>query len=548
MTPPPDFNGHDEVNLLSKNKSGGGVKRYSLEIIVFIAGAAVMILELVGSRLVAPYLGTSLFVWTSLIGVILGCLSLGYWLGGKVSDRRPDYGAFSAVLFTSAVLTAAIALIGDPVLVIVQDKILDVRVGAVVATAVLFGLPAVLLGMVSPYAARLKLTDVGHSGSTVGALYALSTLGSIAGTFLCGFVLIARFCVPSILLVVAGMLAVLSIVAFGHRWVIAKAVVALLFMSGAFVAESYANAPHTNGFVDVNTPYNRVWIFDGYSTKDNARVRVMQINDENSSAMFLDQDGLVHDYTKYYRLARHFRPGFKRALMIGGAAYSYPKDFLKEYTDATLDVIEIDPKLTELAKKYFGLKSDPRLRIFHEDARTYLNRTSEKYDVIYGDAFRSFSVPYHLTTREAARRMYDALNDDGVVLVNLISAVEGEKGKLLRAMLATFKSVFPRVLIYAVDDADDGSRPQNIMLVALKSDKRPKPFSADPELNAYLFKTWIPPVPQDLPVLTDAYAPVEDYTLPVIVNVRKDRMNPMRERLERFFGKTHVVAIPDKKA
>jgi spermidine synthase len=274
----------------------------------------------------------------------------------------------------------------------------------------------------------------------------------------------------------------------------------------------------------------------------------MQINDENSSAMYLDNDDLVHEYTKYYRLARHFRPGFKHALMIGGAAYSYPKDFLKEYTEATLDVVEIDPKLTKLAEKYFRLKPDSRLRVFHEDARTYLNRTSKKYDVIYGDAFRSFSVPYHLTTREAAQRMHDALNDDGVVLVNLISAVEGDKGRLLRAMLATFKSVFPQVLLYAVDDAEDGTRVQNIMLVALKSGKLPKPYSTDPELNAYLFKTWIPPVPQDMPILTDAYAPVEDYTLPVIVHVRKDRMNPMRERLERFFGKSRVVAIPEKRS
>lgn len=516
--------------------------RNSLEVIVFVAGAAVMVLELVGSRLVAPYFGTSLFVWTSLIGVVLGFLSVGYWLGGRLADRRPDYGTFSLVLLAAGALTAAVAVVGDLVLVVLQAKISDVRVGAVVASSALFGAPALLCGMVSPYAAKLKLSDVGRAGATVGALYALSTLGSIAGTFLCGFVLISRFTTSGILFAVAAALAALSVITAAKKWSMVKALLLLAFLSGAFAAESFGSTPGAGGFFDINTPYNRVWVFDGYSTKNNARMRIMQINDEASSAMFIESDDLVHDYTKYYRLARHFHPGLKKALMIGGAGYSYPKAFLAEYPDATLDVVEIDPKLTEIAERHFRLKPDPRLKILHEDGRTFLNRDGEKYDVVYGDAFRSLSVPFHLISREAVARIHARLSDDGVFLVNLFSAVDGEKGRLLRAVLVTLKSVFPRVHLYAVGDPEDGGKVQNLMVVALKGNKHPRPYSTDPELNGYLFKVWIKPIAEDLPILTDAHAPVEEYTLPVIARVHTKRLSPMRERFRRFF-KPYVSRI-----
>ncbi len=202
--------------------------------------------------------------------------------------------------------------------------------------------------------------------------------------------------------------------------------------------------------------------------------------------------------------------------MIGGAAYSYPKDFLKNYPYSHIDVVEIDAALTELARTYFRLSADPRLAIYHEDARAFLNTTKNKYDVIYGDAFSSTnSIPYQLTTLETAQRMHELLNDDGVVIINTITAIEGKRGRFLRAEYATFKAVFPQVYIFPVDVKKELNM-QNIIMVALKSEQAPSFTSNNEELNKYLSHLWIQNIEKDMPILTDDYAPVDYYTLGVL--------------------------------
>ena len=205
-------------------------------------------------------------------------------------------------------------------------------------------------------------------------------------------------------------------------------------------------------------------------------------------------------------------PEFKKSLLLGGAAYSFPKDYLKKYPDALLDVVEIDPKLTELAKKYFKLEENPRMRIFHEDGRVFLNSTEEKYDVIFGDAFQSlYSIPYQLTTKEAVQKKYDILNDGGVVILNIISSIEGEKGKFLRAEYETYKSVFPQAYLFPVRNAENGDELQNIILVAIKSDVKPSFESDNRELNGYLKNHWQKDIEKDVPILKDEFAPVDYY-------------------------------------
>ncbi len=512
------------------------MKRHILETVVFVCGAATMVLELVGSRLLAPYLGTSLFVWTSLIGVILGCLSVGYWWGGKISDRKPDARVFASIIFSAALFVGAVAFFNEIVLAGVQSVVSDIRLGAVIATLILFGVPSVLLGMVLPYAVRLKITTLEKTGSTVGSLYAISTVGSILGTFLAGFFLISYFGHTAVLLIVCAVLIFASVLSNAKSLIKFKAALILFFIFSATQTNSFCEILKGSDFIDVNTAYNRVCIYKAYHRVTGWPVRVMQVNDESDSVMYTDHEGLAADYTQYYRLARHFCPSLKRSLMIGGAAYSYPKDYLEKFPDAQMDVVEIDPKLTALAKKYFNLKDDPRLAIFHEDARTFLNKTQNKYDVIYGDAFRSFSIPFQLTTREAVAKIYGALDEDGVLMVNIISAVEGDKGQFLRAEVATLKLYFPQIYLFAVTNAEDGSLVQNIMVVALKSKKRPKYYSEDVELNKYLQHLWIKDIKEDMPVLTDDYAPVDRYALAMIGDFVRP-VNPVRERIKALFKK-----------
>jgi len=488
------------------------IQAYILESTVFLCGAVVMVFELVGSRVLGPYFGTSTFVWTSLIGIILGSLSLGYYLGGRVADRRPQFQNLSLIIFLAALGIGLTITIKEPLLMFLQAHIVDIRLASVVGAVLLFSPTSVLLGMVSPYAVKLTLGNLDTSGATVGNLYALSTAGSIFGTFLSGFYLIPYFGTNTLLIILSGALILLSLVLTWGQSFRTKAIVVVI------MALCWVGAEKTNplllkrGFLDIDTSYNRVFIYDVEDRQTHRMVKVMGINNENHSSMNLENNELVNEYTKYYHLARHFNPGFRTTLMLGGAGYSYPKAFLETYPEASMDVVEIDPQMTELAKKYFRLTENPRLAIYHEDGRVFLNTASKRYDVIFGDAFGSrYSLPYQLTTKEAIQRKYDVLEDDGVVIVNTISAIEGKRGEFLRAEYATYKSIFPQVYLFPVRNREDGLLVQNIMLVALKSKETPSFTSTDPALNEYLHHLWKQEIKNDLPILTDDFAPVDFY-------------------------------------
>jgi spermidine synthase len=476
--------------------------KYILEIVVFVCGAVVMIFELVGSRVLGPYLGTSIFVWTSLIGVILGSLSLGYYWGGKIADKKPNFESLSAIIFISAILIGLTTLTKDYWLIGLQGVFSDAKITSVFVSIILFAPVSICLGMISPYAVKLKMHNLDTSASTVGNLYAISTLGSIFGTFLSGFYLIPYFGTNKLLII--------------KQFVKTKLFFLLIIVIGCSVMNIFnsvilKDVKFTN-FIDVDTAYNRIWVYDHIDKGTGELVKTMGINNENHSSMFLNSDELVNEYTKYYNLAEHFNPSFQKTLMFGGAGYSYPKYFLERYKDATIDVVEIDPKVTELAKEYFRLKDDPRLTIYHEDGRVYLNKTKEKYDVIYGDAFTShYSLPYQLTTKEAIQEEYNVLNDNGLVVLNIISALEGGKSDFLKAEYITYKNIFPQVYLFPVTRPDNGGQVQNVILVALRSEKSPSFTDVDSTLNEYLGHLWQKPIETNLPILTDDFAPVDYY-------------------------------------
>lgn len=487
------------------------MKKYFLEIVVFLCGAVVMIFEIVGSRVLGPYLGTSIFIWTSLIGIILGSLSLGYWIGGIVADRRHSYSLLAWIILLAALSIGLTTLVKETFLVYLPHLIAGLKWQSVTASIFLFAPASIFLGMVSPYAVRLKIKALQTSGSTVGTLYAISTVGSIAGTFAAGFFLIPLMGTTNILTAICVLLALVSISLFiagkknGNSFVSAMLIflTAYFWFAGNSVARSY---------IDKDTCYNRVWIYDATDQASGKTVKYMRINNESSSAMFPDSEEPVFPYMKYYRLAEHFTPGFHSTLILGGAAYSYPKYFLERYPDATIDVVEIDPELTQLARKHFRLKDNPRMKIFHEDGRTFLNRSDHKYDVVYGDTFKSqYTIPWHLTTVEAARKTYEMLNNGGCALLNIISSLDGDASLFLRAELATYRQVFPFVYIFAVMDPNDLQMVQSTMLIAVKSASEPVWLDADPELASYLVHEVTSKVTADLPVLTDEFAPVDYY-------------------------------------
>ena len=485
-----------------------------LETAVFLCGAVVMVIELTGSRIMAPFLGTSLVVWTSLIGIILAAMSAGYFWGGRLADRRPERALLGRIILLAAFATAAVAATKTFVLGTLQSQGAGLHAAAVWGALLLFAPPAMLLGMVAPFAVRLKLSHKRTGGQTAGNLYAISTIGSIVGTFAAGFVLIAWLGSTNILLLMAAVLALAALLAGRSRPGAAAgslAVFMVLLAFGIYYDERLAAA----GFVDVDTPYNRVIVFNGAEIGSGRPIRVMVTGPQGrQSAMYLDHPiELAVPYTRYYRLIEHFAPGMKRLLVLGGGGYSFPKYALANYPAVSVDVVEIDPGITRLARELFALKDHPRLRVVEEDARTFLNRNRRRYDAILCDTFNSdYSIPFHMTTVEAVERIRNALAPDGVVLVNVLSALEGDRGRLFQAMYATYASVFPRVAAFALE-ANDPAEWQNVIIAAFASPDEPGSADPLPEMRPLLAHRIPPPEAPAVPRLTDDYAPVDRYML-----------------------------------
>jgi spermidine synthase len=372
------------------------------------------------------------------------------------------------------------------------------------------------MGAVLPYAVKLKINTVESSGLAVGRLYALSTIGSITGTFLSGFVLLPLFGFLNIMYALTGILLVFCFwIFFVDKTKIYLAVTLFSFvMLSSVWIKTYTKEVD---YIDKDTQYNRIFVYNTTDKPTGRPVKMLAVNNEHSSAMFLDGSGLVFEVLKYYHLVKHFNPDFKHSLMIGGSGYAFPKDYLEKYPTATMDVVEIDPELTRIAYKYFELPHDPRLRIFHEDGRTFINRGKNKYDAFFMDAYKSMiTVPFQLTTKEAIQNIYDILDENGVVLANLISTLSHKNNAFLRAELATYRSVFPQVYLFAVQYPNPTEKEkehfQNFMLVGLKTDVKPSLISDNKELNAFLSHLVKINIEEDLPILTDDFAPVEYYT------------------------------------
>ncbi|MCL1941344.1 MAG: fused MFS/spermidine synthase [Synergistaceae bacterium] len=498
------------------------IRRGVLEIASFMCGAMVMVVEMAGSRLLAPWMGSSLIVWTSLIGIILACLSVGYWLGGKLADITPKITSLSKIILAASVSVAALGLLANPVLSFVSDTVSNLYTGSVVAAIILFSVPSVLLGMVSPMIVRIALESESRIGATVGRFSALSCVGSILGTFLGGFVLISLFSTGTILMLTAAVLAVTSAMTGLHGLKIkniSKGTIAVIF---AFIAlgtwiEMNGMPMATEG-LHIETPYNHIRIYEGYRYPDSRPVRVLQTDPEGSqSAMYIDSPNEhVFDYTKFYDLAFFYRPEIKNVLMLGGGGYTIPKYLAANYPAVLVDVVELDPGMTAVAEKHFGFAKNERTKIYHEDARTFLNRagsSENKYDAIFWDTFTSeYNIPFHLTTVESARRAHDLLSDGGITVMNIISSAEGKRGGIFKGIYAAFHEVFPHIRIFLASQPHSAAARQNIILVASKSELS-NDGPANEKIKKFLSHEFKQPVTMDVGAFTDSFAPVEYHAL-----------------------------------
>ncbi|MCK4525408.1 MAG: fused MFS/spermidine synthase, partial [Candidatus Andersenbacteria bacterium] len=352
-------------------------------------------------------------------------------------------------------------------------------------------------------------------------LYAVSTFGSIIGTFLAGFYLIPNLGSTNILYALAFLLFFISIFSYYEKVRIIKMFAIFLFLFGFSLTVDAIEREEL--IANEDSAYNNIRVYDE-EDENGKMVRIMAVENFFDSGMFLDSEELVFDYSKYYRLDEIFKQNIKRTVLFGGAAYSVPKDFLRRNKEGTMDVVEIDPKTTELAEKYFRLNvNDERLRIYHEDARIFLNRVEregmDKYDVVYNDAFSSScSVPFHLTTVEAIEKIYNILNNDGIYIMNTISAISGEKSRYFRTEYKTIDEKFENVFVFPMSAANENAakNSQNIMIVATKQKVNIDDIlenNKEGEIGELLKRYYQHEIKvDDLKILTDDFAPVSHYT------------------------------------
>ncbi len=487
---------------------------------MFASGAAVMALEIMGSRLLAPVFGDSVFVWGSLIGTVMASLSLGYYVGGRVADVQPSFRNFSLIILAAGVTILLIPLSASTVFEMVFYSGLGERYGPLLATFLLLAAPTTLLGMVSPYSIRLAARSVATVGGVSGSLYSVSTSGSILGTFFTVFVLVPAYGVRSIIFSLGVMLVAVALIGLSSKERIFAVFIAATLTMPSTVFLLGTVSIYTGSLVyQKDTPYNSL------NVVDDGGVRTMWLNRLPHSAMFLNGSrGSVFRYTEYFHLPFAFNSGIKSVLFIGGGGFTGPKQFLEEYPDVAVDVAEIDPEVVNIAKTYFDVNDDQRLNVFAEDGRIYLSGTEKKYDLIVLDAYSKTYVPFHLMTREFFESLGEHLNPGGVVVSNIISSLIGDTSDLLRAEYKTVSQVFPQTYLFYTRSSSL-SMVQNIILVATKDTTRygktdlldMAERTRQSALNVKTVETYFEQEVRtvDVPVLTDDYAPAESLLNPV---------------------------------
>lgn len=497
------------VNLYKK------ITNLKYEILIFFVEMVCMILELVASRIISPYFGSSNIVWTSVIGIILLSGSIGNYCGGIITDKDKQNKISKLLLIWSGILVFLIPLFQEKVIYMVLSITDNNSIGAILSVFLLFFVPYFFLGFFTPIVIKQKIEKSEEIGKNTGKIVAISTIGGLVGTFLGGFFLIPKLGSTQILFVISIILFILAIV-INWKEKINIFIVVLIVLS-VITINYYLTKNEDNGslvlegkediFVNYDTEYGNVTIYN--KMHNNEMIRHLNIDSGYESATFIDENKkyeLVYSYTKYYDLMFNANLEIKNTLLIGGAGYSYTKYFISHYDDKNMDVVEIDKGITEIAKKYFylndlisdyNLKENKRLGLINDDGRIYLNNNQKKYDAILNDAFSGNTPAKTLTTYENILNVKKSLNDGGVYLTNIISSLEGEDSKFLRAEVNTLKTVFKNVYVIPCKDINvDIYESTNNMVVATDDD-------------IYYEKVYDLKLDDDEITLTDNYCPID---------------------------------------
>jgi spermidine synthase len=425
-----------------------------LPLLVFVVGTGSLGAEIAAVRLLAPYFGASTIVWANTIGIVLVALSIGYWLGGRLADRHPNMRGLCLLALAAAGLLALVPFAADPLLDLAVDALDSISAGAflgsLLAVLVLVAVPVLLLGAVSPYAIRLAVSTVEEAGTVAGRLYALSTAGSLVGTLISALLLIPLVGTRRTFLIFALAIALMAVWGLRpvRRYALAPAAIAALI---ALPVGTLKAADTDGGRVihEAETEYQYARVIeypDGH--------RTLELNEGQAQHSIYYPDTVLTGDVWDGHLVLGFAafdepPG--RVAILGNAAGTTSRAYEEFFPQTRIDGVEIDGELSDIGREYFDM-NNPRLHLYHEDARPFLRRIEARYDQISVDAYRQPYIPFYLTTVEFFETVRDRLRPGGVLVVNA-GHPEGQDD-LEKVLTATIAEVFPNVLRDPIEDTN----------------------------------------------------------------------------------------------
>ena len=421
-----------------------GLVKYFLIVLVFVSGMTSLALEMCASRLLGAYFGTSLYIWASLIGLILVYLTVGYFIGGRLADRYPSEEALCTITAMAALSTSILPFVSQSILTWSIRGLAQVSVSiflsSLLGTILLFAVPVTLLGLVSPFAIRLATKDIVQSGRVSGSLYAISTCGSILGAFLPVLWLIPTFGVRRTLLIFGALLFAASLWGLRLRW---RPAFALVLLALVVPLGPLKDIPYL--IYEQESLYNYIQVTQ---QPDGTRQLILNEGQAVHSIYYPNPDTVLTGwYWDYFLAAPYFNAGFKpqklhRVGIIGLAGGTIAHQFTRVYGPVPIDGVEIDPAIVNVGRKYFDM-NEANLHVYVQDGRTFLDTTAARYDLVAIDAFQQPYIPFQLTTREFFTTIRSHLSSTGVVVLN--TAHTTHDYRLVQAFINTMSQVFPSV-------------------------------------------------------------------------------------------------------
>jgi predicted membrane-bound spermidine synthase len=587
--------------------SGGGAERlqsWALYVLVFVCGASLMSLEMVGARVLWSDFGSSVYVWGSIISIFMAALAAGYYLGGLVADRRPSLGWLAVIVGIAGAMVIVLTQLAPRLCYAVSAQNLGPGGGPLVASLILYLPPSLFLGAVSPFAVRLQAKTVTGMGNVAGRLYALSTVGSLIGTLGTTFGLIPAMRTSKILYLLGAVLMAVAVMALAAQFAAHGAprgrrstTAATLFLGCPLLLAYFFSPVKLPGVIPLmgsvrvehkdtlwqyvveerESAYHTVAVVGAFNPKrvlaglkenspewlerkeliarrpaeaaqfDPDAILEMRFSNLTESSLYLNKPGQppATTYTQVLHIGKALNPKAEHVLIVGLGGGSVPRQFCAIYGEKMrVDVVEIDPVVLEVARRYFGFRDLDRQDLsapyvaFVEDARQFIRHGRgrfAKYDLIILDAYSGGGqIPAHLVTREFLGQVRERLADDGVLVSNIISPLDGPRSRFQRAEYRTIAEIFPNIYVFPViyrwerDQGPMAARNRNLIMIAPCRDER-RLTSADlatrvesliaayPALKELELASHAsnylaivrPDESKETPVLTDAYAPVE---------------------------------------